>query len=99
MDRWQKVEGRFTGKSRVLNRTFHSFTLATKECLNKEGMSDMVLPSSFFFAHKLFSEKTIQALQSSGLVYARHDFAAAWVTDKSVKSDTDPVKIKKRPKK
>lgn len=90
--RWKEVEAHYPGndpkkaKTRVLNRTFHSFTLATKKCLNQDGNSDIVLPSSFFFAYKIFNTETVDRLKAYGLVYARHDFAAVW-TDVKKKKD------------
>ena len=84
--RWHAVEERYPGldpkesKNRVLNRTFHSFTLATKECFSQDGNVDILLPSSFFFAHKIFKKKTIAKLKKKGLVYARHDFASQWTS-------------------
>lgn len=102
MERWEKMESRYSGsdpKSRfnkVMNRTFHSFTLATKECLNKDGMSDIVLPSSFFFAYKLFCENTVEQLKRHGLVYAKHDFAGAWVAKKDSSSSKSSKTTKKK---
>ena len=100
--RWDEVEKRYPGQdttsnfNRVINRTFHSFTMATKECLNLEGNSDMVLPSSFFFGHMIFTERTLQKLRASGLVYAKHDFAAAWTVKKKDSSSSSKSDKKRK---
>ena len=82
--RWNKIEKKYPGDSRknvfnrVIGRTFHSFTLATKKHLSQNGNVDMVFPSSFFFAHKLFHKKTIRKLKKADYVFASHKFAYVW---------------------
>lgn len=106
VSRWKDVEKKYskddpkTNKNRVINRTFHSFTLATKKCLNLEGNSDIVLPSSFFFAYKIFNDKTIDKLKSYGYVFARHDFASIWTgkDKKESESSSDSSESKKKTK-
>lgn len=99
--RWEEVEKRYPKQdtesnfNRVINRTFHSFTMATKQCLNRDGNFDMVLPSSFFFAYKLFADETIEKLKANGFVYAKHDFAAVW-TGKKPKSETEKNSVKNK---
>lgn len=96
---WDKVEKKYPTDSRkdvfnrVIGRSFHSFTLATKKHLSTDGNIDMVLPSSFFFAHKIFRKKTIQALKKSDHVFASHSFAYVWQGEKEKKS---PKKGKKK---
>lgn len=102
IERWDAVEKDYPvgsdlkiNKNRVLNRTFHSFTLATKECLNQDGNNDIVFPSSFFFAYKIFSRKDIQKLMEKGLIFARHDFSSAW-TDLPPKKKVSKKSAKKK---
>lgn len=94
-ERWNEVEALYpemdakSNFNRVIVRTFHSFTMATKECLNLGSNEDIVFPSSFFFAHKIFHRKTIDVLRENGLVFARHEFAASWVGKKKIKDPKD----------
>lgn len=99
---WDRVERQYPGndpreaKNRVLNRTFNSFTLATKKCLNMYGNSDMVLPSSFFFAYKIFPKNTRDLLKSHGLVFARHDFASVWTNNAKKKEESKSLSSSKK---
>ncbi|MBS0654443.1 MAG: hypothetical protein JSR46_01580 [Verrucomicrobia bacterium] len=87
---WYKVEKKYPGDTRkdifnrIIGRTFNAFTLATKEHLNEDGNIDMVLPSSFFFAQKIFRKKTIKKLKRSDHVFASHAFTYLWQGPKPV---------------
>lgn len=82
--RWELIAKKYPKNNkednfnRVIGRTFHSFTLATKKYLSQDGNHDMVLPSSFFFAHKLFRKKTIEELKKVNYVFASHAFDFVW---------------------
>jgi mannosyltransferase OCH1-like enzyme len=84
-ERWNEIEGRFSGDdssmviARVINRTFHSFTLGTKQHFNKDDNIDIVFPSCFFFADHLFAPLPLKRLQAYGLLLAQHQIALSWV--------------------
>lgn len=93
--RWKAVEKLYPGEgrsntfNRVINRTFHAFTLATKRFLQRNNNRDIVLPSSYFFAHTILRPKTIKSFKRKKLIYAAHSFETTWL-DASSNSKTLP---------
>ena len=81
---WEPVAMRFpingskNDFARVMNRTFHSFTLGTREGIDRKGNVDMVFPASFFSPDNIFTADLIEKLKNDRLVYASHKFAATW---------------------
>lgn len=100
--RWDEVEKAFPGQDtmsrtlKVLHRTFHSFSLATKEALDKEGNIDVVLPASFFYPDRIVTKKSFDLWKSKGLIWTSHKCAGAWRPTDATDSFYDQLqKVKK----
>jgi mannosyltransferase OCH1-like enzyme len=102
---WDDVEKKFTSSDsitqtlKVFHRTFHSFTLATKEMIGKEGNVDILFPASFFYSDTIVDEKTFHLWKDKKLILASHKCAGMWKPsdDKSVlAAEIDAEKAKKR---
>lgn len=82
--RWDAVEAEFSGNdtgtriARVINRTFHSFTLATKEEMGRGGNLDIVLPVAMVPTHDAIAPAMLVQFQAQDLVFARHLMALTW---------------------
>jgi len=100
--RWEPIGALYPGLDatstfrRVINRTFHAFTEATKMMLNNGGTVDMVFPASYFFGHKIFHKKTLKKLLARGFVYAIHDFAYSWKGESESGESKSSITKKKR---
>lgn len=93
--RWDEVENKYPGNdakstfARVMNRTFLSFRFAVEDTLSQNHSIDMILPSSYFFADKIFKKSTRKELAKLGYVYATHAFASTWRDKKPNASSTN----------
>ena len=82
--RWETVEARFSGDdpgtrvARVINRTFHSFTLGTKEAMSRGANVDVVLPVAMVPTDDAIAQAMLFQFAAEGLVFARHQMALTW---------------------
>ncbi len=65
--------------SRVITRSFNSFTLGTKEGIDQKGNVDIIFPASFFSPDRIIPENTMEIFKEKGFVLASHKYAATWL--------------------
>ena len=82
--RWDKVDQVFPGTDaqsrtlKVIHRTFHSFSLGTRQGLNIEGNKDIVFPASFFYPDLIITGKAFERLKEKGFIWASHKCSGEW---------------------
>jgi len=100
-ERWNDVEDSFPyndAKSltlKVLHRTFHSFTLATKEAIDRAGNKDMIFPASFFYPDRITSKKSLELWKKKGLVWTSHKCDGKWKPQEKTNSPTSEIDVLK----
>lgn len=81
---WDELGARFSGKDpsgvlqRVIARTFDNFALSVKECRNRSGTRDIVLPNSYFYPFPAFDKGAMEKMRKNGYVYAVHKYGGTW---------------------
>ena len=90
--RWDEIGNKYPDNdpksnfARVINRTFRAFALGVEGALSVDGNIDMIFPSSYFFADKIFKRATREQLFEQGLIFAVHAFAGTWCGKKDTSS-------------
>jgi len=103
--RWNEVEKIFPGgdaKSqthRVFLRTFHSFSLGTKEAIGLEGNVDILLPASFFYPDRITTKESFELWRSKGLIWTSHKCLGAWRPEEAPNPLEEQLEIVKKEKK
>lgn len=79
---WDEVEKKYPGNNmaftRILNRTFFSFTKGIKEEILTDSYSNIVLPASFIFANEKISRDIIIQRIKDYCCLANHTFEGSW---------------------
>ncbi len=81
---WDLIEEKFPGNnpkhtvSKVIQRTFDSFSHAILEWRDQGESIDLILPTASFFGDLTFSSKKLKQLQKEQLIFSSHKFAGAW---------------------
>lgn len=100
-ERWDSVESCFPytdAKSltlKVLHRTFHSFTLAAKEVIDRNGSKDVIFPASFFYPDRITSKKSFERWKKNGLVWTSHKCDGIWKPQEKLDSPTNKIDVLK----
>ncbi|NDD58239.1 MAG: hypothetical protein EBZ47_03170 [Chlamydiae bacterium] len=103
--RWNEVEKQFPlqdAKSKtlkVLNRTFHAFTLGVKEEFNSLGNKDLMLPASYLYPDRIVMGNTFEEWKAKGWIWASHKCAGIWKPSEQILvpiEQLDEVKESKR---
>lgn len=82
VSRWDNIEAAHMNEtSRVLHRTFLSFTEAVREGANSSYYRNILFPAYFFFPDQVYSTKTQKKLNLEGQAFASHSFAGLWTDD------------------
>lgn len=100
LSEWEKLKYQQikNAGSLIIQRTFKSFSRATRSLIGNTSYKDIALPASFFFAWDMFDDKRIQKLLKNQKVFLRHDWANSWEDELdlliSIRQENKKIKIK-----